>query len=111
MIVRHSLRLSKGTELLFNVAETKCIFARRNHTHPIDNDMLQFPHIPRPGVCFQLLDQVLRHLMNVFMERLIVSLDKALHKSLDILGTFSEGRDGDGHNTQAVIDVLAQVAA
>ena len=73
--------------------------------------MLQFPDISRPVIVLKALDQLVGNVADLLLKGLIVPLDKGLYKRLNILLALPQGRNRDGHDAQAVIDILSEMTA
>src|SRR5207249_5425783 len=77
---------------------------------PADHDSLDLPHVARPFVTRQHLERARRHAPHVAVALTRGLPDEVLDEERDVLAPLAERRHVDGHDVQAVVEVLTELA-
>src|SRR5437879_3972917 len=100
----------KGVVMRQAMRQVELKLAAFGQNHGALNDILQLAHVAGPIVALQFLDVMFRQARARDSEPASGLLDKVLRKLLDILETLTQGRDINGENAEAVVQVEAKTA-
>ncbi len=74
------------------------------------NSMFQLPHIPRPRIAGEDLEDLGRDMGDVFMVLFGKSLEEMGRQERDILSSLPQRRKGDGYDIESVEEVLSEAS-
>ena len=85
------------------------IIAILQHQDLLDQ-MLELPDIARPGIGHHHLYGLLGKSINLMAALMVISVKKIFHKQGDVFRALTKRWDIDGHNINAIIEIIAKGA-